>query len=127
MTRLSGWVTSLMGDRRKMGKEIKEIEVIKQQVLEALDELGISPKKVILFGSMARGEATYDSDCDLLIITGEEYSGREKIKISERIRDRLARLHIPSDIIVSSEREVEYLKDRVGSVVREALREGVPL
>ena len=127
MTRLSGWVTSLMGDRRKMGKEIKEIEVIRQQVLEALDELGISPKKVILFGSMARGEATYDSDCDLLIITDTALSKMKRLEIARRIRSRLAKLHIPSDIIVKSQEEVEYLKDRVGSVVREALREGVPL
>lgn len=103
------------------------VELIKRQVIEALAELGISPHKIVLFGSMARGDDSYDSDCDLLVITKEELSGKERIKISERIRDRLARLRIPSDIIVSSQKEAEYLKDKIGSVVREALREGVPL
>ena len=34
---------------------------------------------------------------------------------------------IDADIIIKSKDEVEYYKDKIGSVVRSALKEGVPL
>lgn len=36
-------------------------------------------------------------------------------------------LHIPVDIIIKSEEEVNYYKDKIGSITREALKDGVIL
>jgi predicted nucleotidyltransferase len=95
--------------RQKNGKKLKDI---KNLVLENLNEMGISSKKVILPGSRARGDSNRYSDYDILIIT-------------ENIRDSLVKIQIPSDIIIKSEKEVKYYRDKIGSIVREALREGI--
>ena len=42
-----------------------------------------NPKKVILFGSAARGETHRDSDVDLLVVTGNEVSNPRQ----ESVRD----------------------------------------
>jgi predicted nucleotidyltransferase len=107
----------------------KDIEnnIIKEQITKSLDEMGISFENIILFGSRARGDYNEDSDYDILIVTKETYPFKEKIRISEVVRDRVVKLHIPSDRIIRSRDEVEYLRDKINSVTREALHEGVTL
>ena len=39
---------------------------------------GFAPEKVILFGSMARGEARWDSDADILVVMPFEGSSLER-------------------------------------------------
>ncbi|PKP60684.1 MAG: nucleotidyltransferase domain-containing protein [Candidatus Altiarchaeales archaeon HGW-Altiarchaeales-1] len=100
---------------------------IKDDILKCLNEVGVSVKKVILFGSRARGDYTKHSDYDFLIITEKRYTFKEKIEISGKIRKLFVRFHIPSDIIIKSDDEVEYLKDKIGSVIRLALKEGITI
>jgi len=94
-------------------------------IAETLGESGISLSEVILFGSRARGDFNRFSDYDILIIIDRGLRQREKMILSEKIRDNLVKLHIPTDIIVKSEEEVSYYQDKIGSLVREALKEGV--
>jgi hypothetical protein len=47
---------------------------------------------------------------------------KEKIRISEAVRDQVVKLHIPSDIIIRSLDEIDYFLDKIGSVTREAFR-----
>jgi len=103
----------------------KKLKDIKNLVLTKLNEMGISSRKVILFGSRARGDSDRYSDYDILIITEKTFPIKEKIAITENIRDSLVKIQIPSDIIIKSEKEVKYYRDKIGSIVREALREGV--
>ncbi|URR36255.1 nucleotidyltransferase domain-containing protein [Thermosynechococcus sp. HN-54] len=55
------------------------------------------PLKIILFGSYARGEATADSDIDLLVVFPELSSKRE---ITIAIHRVLADLPVAKDIVV---------------------------
>lgn len=100
---------------------------IKEQIMNSLDEMGISFERIILFGSRARGDYNEDSDYDILIVTEETFPFKEKIRISEAVRDRVVKLHIPSDIIIRSHEEVDYFRDKINSVVGEAVQEGIIL
>jgi predicted nucleotidyltransferase len=110
-----------------MDKKDLENNIIKEQITKSLDEMGISFKSIILFGSRARGDYNEDSDYDILIVTTETYPFKEKIRISETVRDQIVKLHIPSDIIIRSHEEVDYFRNKIGSAIREALLEGVTL
>lgn len=80
-----------------------------------------SPARVILFGSRARGEGRHDSDLDFLVI--EEHV-ESKLEEMVRLRDTLATIDVPVDIVVVSREEMERSRLRPGSVVRRAMAEG---
>jgi predicted nucleotidyltransferase len=64
---------------------------------------GFKPQRIILFGSHARGDATGESDVDLLVVVpGDE----PRYKSAGRIRASL-RLDIPLDIVVRRPAEFE--------------------
>jgi uncharacterized protein len=100
---------------------------IKNRVLKILGQNNLPPGEIILFGSRARGNAHRLSDYDILVIIGQSIEPRKKIDIIEDIRSELADLFISSDIILKSREEVDYYKTKIGSVVREAFKEGVAL
>ena len=110
-------------------KEIKnaEVSIIKEHVLRALQNIGASAQRIILFGSRARKDFTRFSDYDILIITNRTFEINEKMRISKNIRTYLAKMGIDVDVIIKSDNEVEVLKDKPGSIVRNALKEGVAL
>ena len=81
------------------------------------------PRQVILFGSVVRGEATKDSDVDILVVIEDEtVSPRQE---SVRIRRELADISMPMDILVVSERRLAELVHAPGLIYREALRHGM--
>jgi predicted nucleotidyltransferase len=79
------------------------------------------PLQIILFGSHARGEATADSDIDLLVIFSELSNQRE---LTIAIRTALSDLPIAKDIILTTPQEIAEYGHLVGRVLRPALREG---
>jgi predicted nucleotidyltransferase len=79
------------------------------------------PDRIILFGSAARGDHSRASDLDLLVIKSGVKRGR---RLAQEIYMRLAGIGVGVDIVVATPEEVRYLKDRVGSVIGPALREG---
>lgn len=79
------------------------------------------PLRIILFGSHARGEATPDSDIDLLVVLSETTNKRQSaIEIRRVLRDFPA----SKDIIVTTPDEIARRGDLIGPVLRPALREG---
>jgi uncharacterized protein len=82
------------------------------------------PKKIILFGSHARGEAGADSDVDLLIVMPVEGCVRDK-----RLEIRLAlnEITVPLDIIVTTPEDFAWRKEVVGTIEWPAAREGKEL
>jgi predicted nucleotidyltransferase len=104
-----------------------DIKTIKEQIIKSLDEMGISIESIILFGSRARGDYNEDSDYDILIITKETFPIKEKMHIFNKVNDVLAKMLIPCDIIIKSHDEVDYFRDKINSVVRDAIQEGIVL
>jgi predicted nucleotidyltransferase len=70
--------------------------------VKALAE-GAHPQKILLFDSYARGDATADSDLDLLVIE-DEVSDRASEMV--RLRRLLRPLRVPADVLVYSADEV---------------------
>jgi len=89
--------------------------------------IGIDYKKIILFGSRARGDNREDSDYDLLIVVSEDMDIENKFIIKRNLRKRLAKELIDADIIIKSAKEYNLLKDLKGSIIQMAGKEGVLL
>ena len=79
------------------------------------------PERIILFGSQARGNATPDSDIDLLVVMPVSGS---KADIELVIGVALHDFRIPKDIVVSRPEEFAWRKDVVGTIEYPATREG---
>lgn len=106
-------------------RDEQTIMKIKEIIMETLNQMSIIVKKIILFGSRARGDFTKYSDYDFLIITERTFTIKEKMGISKRIRAQLAEMYISADIMIKSEEEIEYWKDKIGCVTRYALKGGI--
>lgn len=88
------------------------------KIIEALKPY--HPKKVILFGSLARGEAHGLSDIDLIVI--KETQKRFLERISEVLE--LCDPAIPVEPLVYTPAEIEQLLAEGNSFISQALREG---
>ncbi len=78
-------------------------------------------RKVILFGSYARGDATEDSDVDFLVV--EEHVP-SKVTEMVRLRRILRPLRLPFDVVVVSENDLEDWGGLPGTALYWALKEG---
>lgn len=77
------------------------------QIIETIKN-GVSPEKIILFGSHAWGKPTAESDLDLLVIKDTSKPYHERL-IETR---RLLRTTIPIDLLVLTPKELtENSKD----------------
>lgn len=81
------------------------------------------PLRVIVFGSVARGEANYDSDIDLLVVF-DEVEWAKKRDLTVEIRHALARFPVPKDVVVTDVDELQPRGHLVGPILRPALEEG---
>ena len=78
------------------------------------------PQRIILFGSIARGTATEDSDVDLLVIMPTEGSGlRKAAEIMNKISPS-----IPVDLIVRDPEEVRSRLKANDFFLREVVEKG---
>ena len=90
------------------------VEVIRR-IVEVAD-----PEKIILFGSAARGDMTYNSDLDLLIIK----EGGDPLELMGQIYMRLHGVGTAVDAIVVAPEDVERFKNSHALVIKPALLEG---
>ena len=82
--------------------------------------------RVLLFGSMARGDERRNSDYDLLVITKSTFDVEEKISWRSKINKALVKsIHAPVDVILNSEEEIKSKSTLPGHVVQWALKEGI--
>ena len=100
-------------------------KIIAKIINDVLEEKGIKVKKIILFGSRAKGDFKQDSDWDLMIVTDRNLSFLEKRKIIAEMQRRLAKLKIPNDIILKSEQQFDTMKNYVGCMSYYASKEGL--
>lgn len=91
-----------------------------QEATRRLVEL-FQPRRVILFGSQARGTADDHSDVDLLVICPVDGNRRDLMVAMDRA---LKGLNIARDIIVLTPEEFEMDRHIPGTVARPAWLEG---
>jgi len=92
------------------------IQVMVERVVERFD-----PLRVVLFGSYARGNASADSDVDLLIVLERV---EDKRRAAIEVRRVLADLPICKDVLVTTPDELARRGNTIGSVLRFAMQEG---
>jgi len=81
----------------------------------------VRPARVIVFGSVATGTATQDSDIDLLILLDEVDDARLE---SVRLRRALRGVGMPLDVIVMRTDRFEETKNVVGGIAYPANKYG---
>ncbi len=91
-----------------------------RQAVERIVELA-EPRRVILFGSHARGMERPDSDADLLVIENEVTDQAAEMT---RLRRALSALRMPVDVLVVSAEKFDYWADTPGNVYFEASHDG---
>jgi len=79
------------------------------------------PRKVIIFGSRARGDSSVESDHDVLII--KETSTRRILRREEAMRG--IRQTVPLDLLILTPDEIELLEREGSPFIREILDTGV--
>ncbi len=89
-------------------------------IVRRICEVG-SPKKIVLFGSRARGDARPDSDLDFLII---EDSSLPRHKRAARYRRALVGLFPAKDIVVWTPQEIREWSEVPNAFINVSLREG---
>lgn len=98
--------------------------MIRQEMLDQMVEritARFHPRRVILFGSQATGQATEQSDVDFLVVSDDGLASREQ---ALAIRKSLADFPISCDIIVKNIRDYQRFRDVVNHVVYLADRYG---
>jgi len=79
------------------------------------------PRRIILFGSSARGQAGPDSDLDLLVVVP---SGTHRRQVTQKIYRHLIGIALDIDVVVVTEEDLARFKDHCGMVIQPALAEG---
>lgn len=83
--------------------------------------------KIILFGSRSRDDFESQSDYDILVVVKKNLNIKEKRRYASIITDKLAEIEILADIIVKTEGDIIYYQDKIGSITREDLLEGITI
>jgi len=96
-----------------------QLKEISDRIARAFD-----PERIILFGSHARGDASEDSDVDLLVIA---HTSAPKPKRSVPIYSMLRQYPFSKDILVYTPDEVEEYRHLRASLIARALDEGTVL
>lgn len=105
----------------------KEHDLVERLIVRLRDDLGTSLKKVLLYGSKARGEGRPDSDIDLMVVV--EGEGAPKQFSANRAAVDLALeldLSIPS-VKVFGESFIEQRRKIDSFFIQEVNRDGIQL
>jgi uncharacterized protein len=79
------------------------------------------PRRLIMFGSHARGDAHEDSDVDIMVV---EDHPADRLMEMVRLNRLLRGLDIALDLLVVSEEKFNHWRDTPGNVYFEASSEG---
>lgn len=80
------------------------------------------PRKIILFGSYARGQVGRDTDLDVLVVTKDGVAN--PLAESVRLRDAVSDVDMPMDVLVVPESQFNALRTTPGLIYREACEHG---
>ena len=79
------------------------------------------PKRIILFGSRARGDSRSDSDFDVMVV---EEQPSDRLREMVRLNHLLRKFDAAIDLLVVSEDRFQYWRDTPGNVYHEAASQG---
>ncbi len=99
---------------------MKPNDKILKRLAEAIVAIA-RPKKIILFGSAARGEMGPDSDLDVLVVMPD---GAHRNRTCDKIYMKLRGIGFAKDIIVVTEGDVKLYADNPYTIIHSALKEG---
>jgi len=91
-------------------------EELVRRIVEA-----VSPLRIVLFGSAARGEMGPDSDVDLLVVVP---GGSHRRRTAELIHTRLFGIPFSVDVVVATSDDLAAHAGNPGLIYRTALDEG---
>ena len=94
----------------------EKIETIIDRIVRGCD-----PKAIIIFGSVAKGTSTENSDIDIMVILDTDLTYYER---TLAVRRSIGVTSIPMDILVFTPEEVEEGKQKRGSIISEVLSTG---
>ena len=108
----------------------RNITELKRDIYQRLMPLGL--EKVVLFGSVARGEDDSDSDIDLYVVTKDEsmpatWSDRNRIYLSVSRQLRDLRRQYPIDLIVHTKAMYQKFIQQQSFMASEILNTGVSI
>lgn len=98
---------------------LKAVKKFKEKVRPVCDI-----KKLILFGSFARGDYHKWSDIDMIIVS-EDFGNLKKVQRPVRLYDYWTSDY-PVDFLCYTPEEFNKLKNRI-TIVREAVKEGIEI
>jgi predicted nucleotidyltransferase len=81
----------------------------------------VKPRRVVLFGSGARGRMNRNSDFDMLVVMRERVHRRQT---AQKIYRNLHGSGIAVDIVVATENDLKKYGKRAGTILKTALQEG---
>ncbi len=96
-------------------------------VSSILHNHNIQVEQILLFGSQARGTARPDSDWDLYVLVDHDLTFADRNRLTTEIKRELARLRIPNDVLLKSNKQFHATKTYPGHIAYTVAREGVPL
>jgi len=94
-------------------------EILDDLVKRIVAEVG--PRRVVLFGSAARGQLQPGSDIDLLIVMSD---GTHRRQTAQHLYGSLGGDRPPVDLVVATESDILDHGDAPGYIYAAALREG---
>ncbi|MGQ9677307.1 MAG: nucleotidyltransferase domain-containing protein [Chloroflexota bacterium] len=115
-----------MGKRRGASREVSTL--VRQAVEAILNRLAEKPRLIVLFGSEARGDATPESDVDILVV-----ADRADRDVRQQVLDATYQVMWNRDfdrlisVVVMPTSEFEEQKRKGFSFVRNVEREGIVL
>jgi len=111
-----------------MNKKKENITSInKKDLSKAIDYLvnaiirEVKPLRIILFGSVSKGEVNINSDIDLLVVMPD---GIHRRRTAQLLYRKIIGVDYPFDILVSTPADLEKHKDNIGLIYQTILKEG---
>ena len=95
-------------------------ETVVQAMVDRIVE-GFDPERIVLFGSLARGDVHRWSDVDLLVVMPD---GTDRRETAVAMLGAVGTMGTAKDIVVTTPDEIARRGHVTGTVLRAALREG---
>ena len=97
-------------------------QVLDDMVRRIID--AVNPRRIILFGSAARGAMSVDSDLDVLVVMPD---GTHRRRTAQTVYRSLKGLGFAKDIVVVTESDIRNYGENPSLVIYPALRQGKDL